>query len=409
MSQREFVHRLWRKLPPELRRRFYRYATESVAPKASLQIDIPSHPGPPFTVAGCLRAPTGIGEAARLAAEALVAAGHEVSIFDLTEVLRHPATLPLPDLPPARPGAGSVLVFAQPPTVAHAMHAIGRPILSGKRRIGCWVWDLAVVPRDWRAQLKFVHELAAPSTFVARSFARAFQQPVRRLIHPVAVRNFTHEVQPATVTRFAAAMDLVSTVARKNPFAVVAAYRAAFGASDPVELTVKLRGAHAVPAHLRELERLVREPGPRITVLDQDLSAEELERWWSQVDVLVSLHRSEGFGLLVAEAMRRGIPVISTDWSATREYVDGEVGWPVAATEVSVIDESGRYEIPGAMWAEPNASAAVRALREAAFDPVERAAKGRRARDRIERLFGYEAFMAGLGDGGWIAPPSEDC
>jgi glycosyltransferase involved in cell wall biosynthesis len=242
---------------------------------------------------------------------------------------------------------------------------------------------------------------------VAQSFARAFRQPVRRLIHPVAVRRFTHAARPATVTRFAAAMDLVSTVARKNPFAIVTAYRASFGASDPVELTLKLRGAHAAPSHRHALERLAREPGPRITLLDQNLSADELERWWSRVDVLVSLHRSEGFGLLVAEAMRRGIPVISTDWSATSEYVDLDVGWPVAATEVPVTDESGRYEIPGAVWAEPNADAAVRAMREAASDPLARNAKGLRAQSRAEKLFGPEAFMAGLGDGGWVAPPPD--
>lgn len=377
------IHTAWRRLPPQLRQSAYRHITEALAPAASLTPAWPEATDPPYIVAGCFGAPTGLGEAARLAVAALERAGLPTYIHDLTALLRQDAVLPPPRLPPMAPGPGTLLAFVQPPNVAYAMRAIGEKRLRGKRRVGCWFWDLAVVPETWRRQIRFVHELSAPSEFLGRAFVGAFGCPVRRLILPVAVRQPVPLRHAGSVVRFGAAMDLGSTATRKNPAGVLDAWRAAFSASDPVILNLKVRDTAANPAAFAAIAALAEQPGPKITIRSGDLNADEMDRWWDDIDVVVSLHRSEAFGLVVAEAMLRCLPVISTDWSATSEYVDPEVGWPVAASLVRAHDETGRYALAGAEWAEPDQASAINAMRAAAVDAAARARKGAAGRERV--------------------------
>jgi len=392
------LHRHWRRLPPAWRRRLYEAATNLAANHARTTRATPSAPQPPFVVAGALSAPTGLGEAARSVLRGLVAAGVPVSAVDLSASLMQRSVVPVPDLPPAPSGPGTLLLFAQPPNVAHAVALLGRRLLKDKRRVGCWVWDLEVVPPPWVDAARFVHEVATPSRFCADAFSRALPVPVRRLAYPLAVAP----PPPAPARRdgpttFGAALDLGSTAARKNPIAIVRAFRRAFRAGDPVRLTVKLRDEAADPAAFAELTDLVRSEGPPVEVVTGDFGPARLEAWWATVDVLVSLHRSEGFGLVPAEALARGIPVIATDWSATVEMVSADTGWPVPATLVPAQDGTGRYGLPGALWADPDLDAAAQAMREAAFQPGEAHRRGVRAAAFITEAYSLARFRQELG------------
>jgi glycosyltransferase involved in cell wall biosynthesis len=394
---RTLLHRAWQRLPPTARRRLYEWATEAAAPR----------PGPvekrprwrePYIVAGALSAPTGLGEAARLLLRGFMACGRDVRAIDLSGPLRQRSLVPVPDLPPPEQGPGTLILAVQPPNAGHALASIGRPLLAGKTRIAHWVWDLEIVPPSWVRQSRLVHGFAAPSAFVARALEKGFGQPVALLRYPVALGRAMDPPQPDRASgrvRFGAALDLGSTSARKNPVGVLQAYRAAFGPEAPVSLDLKLRDPGAEPAAMAEIERLIAEPGPPVHLTLGDLGPQALEAWWRGLDVFVSLHRSEGFGLLPAEAMLRGIPAVSTDWSATAEFIDSAVGWPVPSALVPAMDATGRYALPGAAWAEPDLAAAATALRQAA-EPGAAVTRAAAAQGKVQALFGTEPFERAL-------------
>lgn len=391
------LHPVWRRLPPDLRRGLYGAVTGRIVAPARWSGATPPTPQAPYIVAGPLSAPTGLGQAGRLVLSALMQTGREVSALDLSSRLMQPETVPLPPLPPPRTGPGTLLLMSQPPTVAHSLAAIGRSLLRDKLRLGLWAWEIDRLPPVWLRERRFVHAVAAPSRFVQAIFEEGWGEPVRLTPWPLAASPPPPRGEPQrSGLTFGAAMDLGSTVARKNPFAVVEAFRRAFTASDPVRLLIKLRDPGSAPAASGDLARLCAAPGAAVEIETGTLAAAELEAWWRRIDVFVSLHRSEGFGLLPAEAMQRGIPVIATDWSATADFVDAANGWPIPARTVAIRDETGRYALPGATWGEPDLAAAVAAMRAAAARPEEVRRRGRAAADTIAASFSATAFVEGL-------------
>jgi glycosyltransferase involved in cell wall biosynthesis len=339
-----------------------------------------------------------MGKAARLSLAALRQSGRAVSAIDLAPALMQPSVVPLPDLPPPRPGPGTLLLLVQPPSVAHSLALIGSSLLNHKLRIGFWAWELEQVPAFWTRSRRYVHALLAPSRFCRDAYERAFREPVRVACYPVAAfaSPRTHRHAGSRPIRFGAAVDLGSTTARKNPIAIIQAFHSAFRMHSEAVLYFKVRNPTADPAAFAQILRLAVADGPPIHIETRNLDRAGLEEWWSHVDVLVSLHRSEGFGLVPAEAMQRGIPVISTDWSATSEFVTAETGWPVPATFIPVSDLTGYYAVPGARWANPDIAAAAAAMTEAAGDQAALARKGRQAALAIENQFSVEAFLQGL-------------
>ncbi len=210
------------------------------------------------------------------------------------------------------------------------MKALGGRFIYGKYIVGYWAWELPQVPRDWNFGVPFVHEVWVPSTFTAEAIRPITGgRPVRVVPHPVTVPGGTRATwieagRPFTVLTI---FNALSSVARKNPFAVIDAFKTAFGDDRDARLVIKaLNMAHA-PLAMRQ--RLAAEASPNITLIDHVMSEADLEALYAKSDVLVSLHRSEGFGLTVAEAMARGLAVISTDWSGTVDFLTPDRGVPV--------------------------------------------------------------------------------
>ena len=395
------LHSLWSILPPRWRREFYLTATGAIASPARSGAATPARPGPPYLVVGPLSAPTGLGEASRLVLHGLLASGREVAAIDLSAALMQPAVVPLPaGLASPRPGPGTLVLTAQPPNIAHVLALVGRRLLRDKRRLGFWAWEVNALPDDWRRARRLIHDLAAPSQFAAGLLAEGLAMPVRCAPFALASRPPPPPGFPAGALRapgaevvFGCAFDLGSTAARKNPMAVVAAFRAAFPHGG-ARLLLRLRDPGRDPAAFAALRAAC--AGGGITLLATTGGAADIEDWFAAIDVLVSLHRAEGFGLLPAEAMQRGIPVIATDWSATREYIDATVGWPVTARLVPAVDATGRYGLPGAQWAEADIGAAAAAMRQAAGDAGLRRHKGATAAAHIAAHFTAARFIAGL-------------
>jgi glycosyltransferase involved in cell wall biosynthesis len=196
--------------------------------------------------------------------------------------------------------------------------------------------------------------------------------------------------------------DFRSSSARKNPEAAIAAYIAATPDDGRARLVIKASGANETDARLQALRSLASERSD-ITIIAERLSSEELSDLLAGADVLISLHRAEGFGLWLAEAMRAGKPVIATGWSGNMQFMDDRSAALVPYSMTPIVDPDGPYASEQGCWAEPDVGAAASCLERLIGDPAARAAlgargaKGAAALDRAyERSRLSPAFLAAL-------------
>jgi glycosyltransferase involved in cell wall biosynthesis len=258
--------------------------------------------------------------------------------------------------------------------------------------IGYWAWELAKFPEEWRSSFAFVQEVWVASRFAYEAIAPATTKPVFLMPPPVALPAPEPGLKradfglPDDKFIFYFSFDFRSYTSRKNPLAAIVALRRAFPHSDaPVCLVLKTIGAGWKPEDRDALNETVR-GDPRILIIDQELARPRSIALVALTDCFVSLHRSEGFGRGPAEAMLLGKPVITTDYSGSRDFATAETALLVGAELVPV----GRDEYPGAdgqVWAEPDIDEAAAAMRRIAGDHALAARLGRAGRARIRELY----------------------
>ena len=174
--------------------------------------------------------------------------------------------------------------------------------------------------------------------------------------------------------------------ARARPLAAIAAFRAAFGDREDRILVLKLSHTEHWPRDLALLREAASGTG-NIRIDTRVLPLAEYHALTRCADAVLSLHRSEGFGLVPAEAMLLGKPVIATDWSATAEFIDDSSGVPVPYILIPAKDPRGVFEAPGAVWADADVPAAAAALRALADNPGRCQALGLAAEAAARRRF----------------------
>ncbi|MGH7155026.1 MAG: glycosyltransferase, partial [Acetobacteraceae bacterium] len=183
--------------------------------------------------------------------------------------------------------------------------------------------------------------------------------------------------------------NLASSFERKNPLAAIAAFRTAFGDRPDRVLMLKIGNPDHFPADFARLQAGIA-GAANIRLETRTLPAADAHALTAAADVILSLHRSEGFGLVLAEAMLLGKPVVATGWSGNMDFMREGNSVPVPFTLMQAVDPRGVYDVPGAAWAEPDIGAAAAALRRLADHPSERIALGQAARNDL---------TAGLGAG----------
>lgn len=356
---------------------------------------------------GHLRAGFGLAGGARATARCLEAAGCSLDYVDLalashaavqampqgTERHGHPHTTPQVDL-----------VHTNPNILASNPELLQRHPLSAPLRIGYWAWELEAFPDGWERFFSDYDEIWCPSNFTAQALVQRSPIPVIALPHlpdwshldqrrrlRQQQRQQRQGLQPFT---FLTLFDFWSTPERKNPEAVIRAFQTAFPRhaldQPPVELLIKASSAEQFPEQAQAMEALTAGDS-RIRWIRALLSQEQLDALYDTADALVSLHRAEGFGLTLAEAMALGIPVIATGYSGNLDFMPPGsaelIPWQLQPLKRSY----GDY-LADCHWAEPDGSAAAAAMRRLALNPEHAEQLGdagwRLARERLssERL-----------------------
>ncbi|MBI2212963.1 MAG: glycosyltransferase [Acidobacteria bacterium] len=333
-----------------------------------------------LTVVGYLSRNTGVGESARLCAAACEAAGLTTQSIDVD----------------ASDAAELGTVHAA--TIFH-VNADQAPVIRGALprifaadtyRIGCWHWELSELPDEWIESAVGLDEIWAPSSFVQSTLSRKLTIPVVHMPHGVAVK----EIEQCSPQEFGVPQrqftmlcmfDLASVPERKNPGAAIEAFRRAFPTRTAAALLVKVNQSESHPDELRALQETLRDiPGVYLT--DSVLPRARVNGLIAACDGVISLHRSEGFGLILAEAMCLGKPVVATGWSGNMDFMNVSNSCVVGYELVTLDRDHGPYRA-GQTWAEPDIDHAASLLRRLAEDAAFRARIGASAAATIGSQF----------------------
>jgi len=322
----------------------------------------------------------GLGEGARCTARALEAAGLRVQWRDLP-LATHSNDQPLPPGGALQPAAIDLLHTN--PNVLRQSDGLARQLcLQAPLRIGFWAWELDSFPWGWEAGFAGLDQLWCPSSFTAQALALRSPVPVSALPHLIdwdradrlaMTRLAQPPRRPGQAFTALFAFDFWSTEGRKNPYGAIEAFRLAFpaGASSSsgegqARLLLKLSSAEQFPEARARL-RAHCAGDARISLVERHLSLPELEALYASADVLLSLHRAEGFGLTLAEAMAGALPVVATGYSGNLDFMPPGSAVLVPYTLEPIARSEGDYR-QGELWAEPHLEVAAAALRRLAFD-----------------------------------------
>ncbi|MDF1769371.1 glycosyltransferase [Maricaulis sp.] len=340
---------------------------------------------------------SGVGEGARRAFWAMQAAGIDVEARALQSNGDFLNDVKFDEAEPGGPTRSSVRLYH----VNADQTAAGRNWLDKKptkaRQIAYWAWELEKFPQAWVNAADDLDEIWVPSQFVKASVEAATDKPVVRIPHPIEVpdrpdakvfaKTRQHWKIPAKAFVVLNTFDFNSYIARKNPHGLLNAFELARRGRDSLTLVIKVHGSGQSGRVRREvLDRAATIPG--VIVIDKVLRREELDalQWIS--DAFVSLHRSEGFGLNIAEAMAKGKPIIATDYSGSTDFVDGSVGIPVPYTLIG-LDRDDYPFAEGQVWADPDIEAARDAIGRLYDDRDFGVRLGTAGRDRVISQLSY--------------------
>jgi glycosyltransferase involved in cell wall biosynthesis len=278
---------------------------------------------------------------------------------------------------------------------------LGRRFLAGRRIIGYWAWELPVMGPDWRRGLSQVHEIWVPSRFNADALPKDVKVPVRIVPHPVTAQGAVAARDrfglPPAAFIVLTAFDMGSTYVRKNPRAAIAAFRQAFG-DDPACLLV-LKVSHPKDAGwaMADMTDAIRGMS-NVRLIPDTLTRADMAALVASADVVLSLHRAEGFGLLLAEAMLHGIPVVATGWSGNLDFMTPDDSALIGYRLIPVDDPQGTYTVPNARWADPDSAEAAQWLTRLRDDPERRRQLGERARAAATEKLSLAAYRRAIGD-----------
>jgi glycosyltransferase involved in cell wall biosynthesis len=347
---------------------------------------------PGVNVLGHFCYPSGLGEAGHFLTHALDCAGIGRSCRDVPTSVENDRG-DRADYLGLEPFDGTIIAVPPEPNLDACFPQSGLWAAPGKHRIGVWYCEQETAPPRWARHARLLQEVWAPTRFIAEALRPVMPIPVIDMLPGVELGTVSpltrgHFGLPEDRFLFLFMFDMWSVMERKNPLGLIRAFRQAFPIQEPVSLVIKVARGHLEPDNLAILQRAAAEAGAR--VIDSVMSRQEAYALMNACDAYVSLHRSEGFGLTMAEAMLMGKPVIATGYSGNLDFM--APGNSLLVDFKRVTNPHGLANYPrGAVWAEPSAPHAAAQLRWVYEHPKESRALGARARAETSRLLSLEA------------------
>jgi glycosyltransferase involved in cell wall biosynthesis len=335
---------------------------------------------------------SGVGQAGRLLVEAAAAVG--LAATSQTSLITPGPTAPATGPTPTAEWTFDTNVFCvNADALGVNLTSLPEVPHHERRRAGVWFWEAEIFPEKWYPAFDMVDEVWAPSRFIADALERTGRGPVRALQFPIPVPTWT-----STATRADLGLpegflvlftfDWDSVRERKNPDGLMEAYARAFSPADGAHLVLKsINGQH----HWAELEQLTMSVDrPDIHIIDALWPGWQVKAAMEQCDCYASLHRSEGLGLTMGEAMALGKPVVASAWSGNMDFMTADTASLIPVSLTPIPESTPVYGHCG-RWAEPDLDAAAAALRRVHDDPRGAQAMGQRARAHLAAHRSLEA------------------
>jgi glycosyltransferase involved in cell wall biosynthesis/SAM-dependent methyltransferase len=262
---------------------------------------------------------------------------------------------------------------------------------DGKYNIGVWFWELPAFPAEWHDRFAHYDEIWVGSSYIANTLTPISPIPVVRIMPALDAEAPGDRARGRTMLGaddefvFLFMFDFHSYIERKNPLAVIDAFRLAFPADERARLVIKSLNGASKTAGLAALEAAAA-GDERITLLNDYVSAAAIADLTYGCDCYVSLHRAEGTGLTMAHAMAAGKPVIATGWSGNTDFMDASNSLLVRFDLVELERDVGPYKL-GGIWADPDVAHAGALMRHVFDRPDEAAALGAAAQRSIAARF----------------------
>jgi len=356
-------------------------------------------------VIGPVTKASGLGQAMRASVAALETTGMEVQVVNFD--LDNPAPeIDVPHTPigQARPARFTLLHLnaeSIPLLTAYA------PDITDRSHTAAYMfWELTRPATCHALALRMIDEVWAASDHGRAIYADVFNGPIR-------VMGLANEVEPPTdplgaraafVARTGfnadaflcmASFDSFSFVQRKNPLALIRAFAEAFPQGG-AQLLLKTQNRTRVsdPAQTRiwaQIDALTK-GDQRFRILDETMDRNTLFTLTAGADAYLSLHRSEGWGFGMIEAMALGVPVLATGYSGNLAYCDDTTAWLVPAQEVAPAPDDYMFTPKGGLWGDPDPHVAVTLLRQMQANTPLRERKAKAAQARVLRAFSAHAI-----------------
>jgi len=369
-------------------------AEKPVLPRQAWSQDIGSSLQQRISLVGFAKGEFGIGEDIRTTAFALEAAGVPFEIFNC-----HPAAHREQDESADRfiapEATGDINIFCMSPIDTLEVYLKSPLLFSGRYNVGYWPWELSVWPDQLTPICELVDEIWVATQHICEAFLPRSRAPVIRM--PPCV-ELTGDVPvdhgrfslPRDCFSFLFVFDWSSFVARKNPLGLVRAFSEAFDATDQsVSLILKTMNSDRASAEFATLLAHA-DADRRIRIIDETLPRIDVLGLMSACDAVVSLHRAEGFGRTLAEAMLLGKPVIATDWSGNLDFCNGNTAALVPARAVVIREHEYPFSA-GLSWAEPDIDEAANLMRKVRTDSPYRAALAQNGQNFVAGRYNREA------------------
>lgn len=283
-----------------------------------------------------------------------------------------------------------------PETWAADYNEADNSLFDYRYNIAYWLWELEDFPDRWLPGIRTVDEIWTPSEFISNSIRKKTDKPVITIPYAIEMKREGYLDRkyfslPEDKLLFLTMYDFISISERKNPEAVIDAYMKAFPVGDShvendmVGIVIKVN--HAEEKKLVELKNKLKNY-KNVYFITKNLTRLEVDSLLNMCDILVSLHRSEGFGLPLAEAMALGKPVIATNWSASIEFMNEENACLVDYRLIKLKKTIGPYE-KGNYWADADTSHAAYYMKKLWEDKEYRELIGKNAENHVKEHLTY--------------------
>lgn len=325
---------------------------------------------------GYVHAESGVGQSARSNMKSLTSAQIPLSVIDFRDanISRMRAVI---DESLKGEAIYSINLFQiNADQIVNAFESLGFNVLKNRYNIGYWAWELPEFPDEYTEAENFLDEIWTPSSFCQKAISDKLSIPVKVIPHAVWRENGLenmdrgkNDIIDLDNFTFIMMFDCLSVPARKNVFGTIEAFKKAFGKHDAsVNLVIKISNLLKTDKSFQTRFHKAINGFKNIKLYSGYLHRSEVLSMLRGADCFISLHRSEGFGLGIAEAMMLEKPVIVTGWSGNMDFCNDQNAFLVNYTLTKIPKDYGPYK-KGKTWAEPDIEHAASLMRHVFRNP----------------------------------------